>query len=292
MSARFAIPLPPGFRAREALVYHGRDPDGPAERQWGNHLTKAVWIKGRVAVLDLAIEPEAVRGTADADPATASALVRRLLGLNTDPGNFEQGVGTAGPLAPLITRQRGLRIVGTASVFEALCWAIMGQQITVALAIQLRRALIEAAGKRHSSGLRAFPAPEAVAALDPADLGRRRFSRAKAAALVGAARTIADGDLPIEALPALPSDKAHARLTALKGVGPWTAAYVLLRGCLRADAAPVADAGLDAALRHLLGRNDRLGPAAVDAVLAGYQPWRGLACCHLWASLATRASRA
>ena len=118
-----------------------------------------------------------------------------------------------------------------------------------------------------------------------------RFSRAKAAALVGAARVIAAGDLPIETIASQPQTDAYAQLLALKGVGPWTASYVLLRGCGLADAAPVGDAGLDSALRRLLGRSDRLGANGVEAMLAHYRPWRGFACCHLWAALPAATAR-
>ncbi len=289
MTTPLAIALPADFRWQEVFAYHGRDAGGPAERVTGMAFTKAVTLAGVPFAITLDLSrTETCRVLVDPpSPAeTACLLAGRLLGLHTDPAPFRKMAGAIDVLAPLVAARPGLRVVRTATPFEALAWAIVGQQVTLGFAVQLRRALIETCGRPAPSGLIAFPGPEQVASVEPDTLGRQRFSRAKAETLVTAARAIVDGRLPFDDLAEGRNSELRDTLMSIKGVGPWTADYVLLRGFGVVDAAPFSDAGLDAALRRLLGYSGRLGPKAIESLLEPYRPWRGIACCHLWASLA------
>src|SRR5690606_7782213 len=160
-----------------------------------------------------------------------------------------------------------------ATGFDALCWAIIGQQINLAFASALRRELIELAGPAIGR-MRAHPAPAAVARIDLADLTRRRYSRSKAEYLLTAAQATADGAVA-----------AERRLTELRGIGTWTARYMLMRGAGFADCAPVGDVALAAALQRHVGAAARPAPAEVDALMRPFAPHRSLATFHLWASL-------
>jgi 3-methyladenine DNA glycosylase/8-oxoguanine DNA glycosylase len=160
-----------------------------------------------------------------------------------------------------------------------MCWAIVGQQVNLRFAGQLRRTLIELAGIDHPSGMKAHPAPSGIAALDPDLLGTLKFSRAKAAYLINAASSGID----FEALPAGTATAAEAAMTGVKGIGPWTRAYVLLRACAFPDIAPIGDAGLAAALQNFHGMDRRPTVAEQDALMRPFTPWRSLATAHLWA---------
>jgi 3-methyladenine DNA glycosylase/8-oxoguanine DNA glycosylase len=174
-----------------------------------------------------------------------------------------------------------------ATPFEALTWAIVGQQINVRFAVSLRRALVELAGRAvpGGGGLLVHPTPEAVAALEPAELTKLRFSRSKAEYLVGMARRVADGSLPLDALGQGSAQAAEAALKAVRGLGPWTARYTLLRGFGFADCAPVGDSGLGTGLQRFLGLAERPDAKETDRLMAAFAPHRSLATCHLWASL-------
>lgn len=225
------------------------------------------------------------------DPAPLAVLQARavrMLGLGVDPAPFERFVRPL-PLRRLVAPRRGLRIPLTADVWESLVWAVLGQQVNLAFAYSLRRRLTELCGvpvpPGPGQGLLAHPGPAAVAALDPAELLPLQFSRGKAGYLVALARKVADGTLALEALPLGTATGAALRLEAERGVGPWTAHYVLMRGCGFGDCVPLGDAGLTLALQRQFGLDHRPTVRETAALMAPFAPHRSLATFHLWASL-------
>ena len=176
----------------------------------------------------------------------------------------------------------------SATIFEALTWAIIGQQINLTFAIALRRTFILQAGRQHSSGMWCYPEARQVAALDAADLTSRKFSRSKADTLLRLARMVDAGELSL----ARGDDIAHASaaLLAVKGIGPWTVNYALLRGYGYADCSLHGDVAIRAALQHLLGEDAKPDMARTEALLERYKPHRTMAAAHLWASLHPKAT--
>lgn len=283
----FAVPLPARYRVADTLAYHGRDPLSLSERVEGMRFEKPLWLPGGMALLSLEINGHAAvarfdRVLDEAERIEATHIVERLLGLSSDPDGFEALAASA----KLAAARPGLRIPLTATLFEAVCWAVIGQQINLTFAATLRREMIALAGTLHpGSGLLAHPEPAAVAALDPADLAARRFSRSKARYLVETSAAIAAGMPSLEDLTAAGPDAAEAALTALRGIGPWTARYILLRGFGFPDVAPVGDSGLATGLERLYGLGTRPDIAEQEAAMRAFAPHRSLATAHLWASL-------
>lgn len=280
------LDLPAGYRADWVLAYHGRDPDGLSERVAGQRITKLLAPAGRAIRLEIEIGTDVAHLSADpadlsAEEATALVdAATRMLGLALDGAGFEALAATDPQVARLLSRcGPGLRLPQTASVFEALCWAIVGQQVNLRFAGQLRRVLIELAGLPHPSGMKAHPTLAGIAALDPERLGRLKFSRAKAAYLINAAQAGVD----YEGLPHMTVAAAEAALTGIKGIGPWTRAYVLLRACALPDVVPAGDAGLAAALQHFHGLDRRPTPVEQADLMRPFAPYRSLATAHLWA---------
>lgn len=280
------IALPPGYRADWVLSYHGRDPDGLSERVQGRTITKVLAPSGRAVRIDITIGDAFATVTADPGDVTEfeasriQAAVARMLGVSIDVSGIEALAGNDPSVARLLSRcGPGLRLAQTAGVFEAMCWAIVGQQVNLRFAGQLRRTLIELAGIDHASGMKAHPTPAGIAALDPGLLGTLKFSRSKAAYLINAA----SAGIDYEALPERDAATAEAAMTGIKGIGPWTRAYVLLRACAFPDVAPIGDAGLAAALQKFHGLDHRPGIAEQTDLMARFAPWRSLATAHLWA---------
>jgi DNA-3-methyladenine glycosylase II len=283
------------------IAFHGRDPEGLAERAEGGaaaggRLRKGLCVGGVPMLLDLKLSPDEVRGRAEAGGVfaddlrrAARAMAERMLGLHTDARSFEASVRRDELLGPIVRRQRGLRIPLTATPFEALSWAVVGQQINLAFAIQLRRALIRAAGRPHSSGLWCYPDAADIARLAPDQLRALKFSGAKAETLVRVARLTATGELPLERWAAGGVDHAEmeAALLAIKGIGPWTVNYVLLRGFGLADCSLHGDAAVRSAIQRALGAAERIAEGRARTILERYRPHRSLAAAHLWASLNT-----
>jgi 3-methyladenine DNA glycosylase/8-oxoguanine DNA glycosylase len=143
--------------------------------------------------------------------------------------------------------------------------------------------MVTIAGERIGA-MRAHPTPQAVANLDVDDLNRRRYSRSKARYLIDAAQAAATGALDIENLAEGSALAAEKALTAQRGIGIWTARYVLMRGGF-ADAAPVGDAALAAALQRLHNLPERPDTDQTARLMAAFAPHRSLATMHLWTYL-------
>jgi len=287
----FELRLPARFRAGDVLAYHGRDPASPSERIDGTRLVKAVTSVDGPAVLQIAL----ARGRAEVrlvgarrrSPRAlhdAHATALRLLGLRADVRGFEAFAHRDQILRPIVAARRGLHLPLTATVFEGLCWAIIGQQINLAFALGLKRDVLELAGERIG-GLVAHPTPDRLAALDIAKLRRRRFSRSKAEYLLDTAAAVASGSLALDALGDGSAVAAEEALTRLRGIGTWTARYVLMRGFGFEDAAPVGDVALAAALQLVTGAERRPTGDEVETLMRRFSPYRSLATFHLWAAL-------
>ena len=201
----------------------------------------------------------------------------RMLGLNNEVTPFETRH------AALAARRRGLRLPNLPTGFDGLTWAIIGQQINIKFAGSLRREIIEMAGKKVGR-MRAHPTPERVAQMSVDALNKRRFSRAKASYLIDAAAAVARGELDIEGLPRRSAIAAEKKLMEQRGIGLWTARYVLLRGGF-ADAAPVGDSALATALQRLHKLPERPDQEQTANLMQAFAPHRSLATMHLWNSL-------
>jgi DNA-3-methyladenine glycosylase II len=292
---RFAlsIPLPPDYRRQDVFTFHGRDTEALAERIEGQTIRKGVMIEGLPSVLaiELGAQPGQAMCTVDVDAArlpeqaktTAQGMLLNMLGLRIDPAPFEALAASDPLFAPLVARERGLRVIQSATVFEALSWAIIGQQINLPFAISLRRTFIGLAGRVHASGLWCYPEARDAARLDVDALTSRKFSRAKAETLLRLARLVAEGELDLCRDADLPD--VSERLLAVKGIGPWTVNYALLRGYGFPDCSLEGDVAVRTAIGRLLGTSERPNLLEAAAFLANYRPHRTMAAAHLWASL-------
>jgi DNA-3-methyladenine glycosylase II len=132
-----------------------------------------------------------------------------------------------------------------------------------------------------------------TAAFDPLDhsailrarrdkLARLGLSAAKIRTLKAIAKAIQNGDLDLAALITLPADEAHRVLTAIHGIGPWTADIYLLFCLGHADAWPVGDLALQEAVRLAFALKTRPAAKEMEALAEGWRPWRGAAACLLW----------
>jgi DNA-3-methyladenine glycosylase II len=298
MTLRFTLPLPDGYRVRDVLAFHGRDTESVAEQVGAAGLRKGMLLDGVPVLLDIALDlarPTSASCAVLADGALTPAIEAQVraatlgvLGLRIDPEPFTAFTADDPLFGPLARAQPGLRVVQSATVFEALTWAIIGQQINLPFAISLRRTFILQAGRQHSDGLWCYPAAADVAKLQADDLTSRKFSRAKADTLLRFAGLVADGALRLDADAANSIEAISAALLAVKGIGPWTVNYGLLRGYGYADCSLHGDVAIRAALQTLLGEDSKPDMARTEQFLARYRPHRTMAAAHLWASLHPR----
>ncbi len=183
----------------------------------------------------------------------------------------------------------GLRIVSVVDLFEALCWAIMGQQINLTFAYMLKRRFVESFGVQQQWAGRnywLFPRPEAIAQLHVDDLLGLQFTRRKAEYVLAVARRMAEGSLSKHGLLRTGDFQAARReLIKIRGIGPWTANYVLMR-CLRDPSAfPVEDVGLQNAVKATRGMDRKPSIAELREMAVGWAGWEAYATFYLWRSL-------
>jgi len=181
----------------------------------------------------------------------------------------------------------GLRNMGIPDLYEAVCWGILGQQINLGFAYTLKRRFVEKFGRfieRGGERYWLFPTAEDIAVLTPEDLSAAGMTTVKKCEyLVDTARLIASGELTKEQLLQTGDVKqAEKRLVQIRGIGPWTAHYVLMR-CLRMpDAFPIDDVGLHHSIRHVLGLDAKPSKERILELSAGWTLWESYATFYLW----------
>lgn len=307
--------LPQPYRWREFLAFHGRDAQQRGEllQVPEQRLFKALIWQGQPALLVLQWDERKVAAKLHApnvqpEDAAASqqelqAMLLRMLGLAYPPSALLQAHGAHAELGPLLARQAGLHVPASPTPFEALSWAIMGQQISVAVAVSLRRKLIEATGlplhkqtqklMPEAAHLLTYPDAAQVLKLDLEQLRALSFSQAKAQTLLSVARAVVGGELPLDDSAkqstqgqwnAQVVEGVTQQLLAIKGIGPWTVNYCLLRGYGWPDGSLHGDVAVRRAI-GLLQQKEKPDAAAARIWLDQFQPFRALVAAHLWASL-------
>jgi DNA-3-methyladenine glycosylase II len=218
----------------------------------------------------------------------AEELVRRtldrLVGLSVDLSQFAAMAAPDPLLGPLAARMRGLKPPRFATVFEALINGIACQQLSLAVGIELLNRLAVDRGRAVSDAPDdswTFPDPEELAPLDTDDIKRHGFSTTKARTIIEVAQAVVADRLDLEALQRLEDGAAMERLTSLRGIGRWTAEYVLLRGLGRLHIFPGDDVGAHNKLRHLFGIDTALDYDNVHKLVARWHPYAGVVYFHL-----------
>ena len=198
-------------------------------------------------------------------------------------------------LAPLVPRFRGLRITSSPTLFEALVSAVLSQQVNLTFAYSIKKALVESLSRRwrrQGHTYFAFPEPRRFAVQSLEAMRAFRLSNAKAGTLIRLGEAFAS-NAPFPAagteLAGLPDDEVVERLTAIKGIGRWSAETALMRGLARHDTFPAGDLGVvKYVAQGLLGKTGKATEAEMRAFAERWRPYRGLALAYCYAELATR----
>jgi DNA-3-methyladenine glycosylase II len=212
------------------------------------------------------------------------SALERLLGLRIDLTAFYRHAARRRPLGQLARRFRGMKPPRFATVFESAVNAIACQQVTLTLGIRLLNSLAASYGASLPKGdatAHAFPRPEDLAELRPDDLRRLGFSRQKGSAMIELAQSITEGRFDLNQLAGLPDEEAVERLRNLRGVGRWTAEYVLLRGLGRTNIFPGDDVGGRNNLQRWLHLAAPLDYQGVQRMLVPWRRFGGLIYLHL-----------
>lgn len=212
-----------------------------------------------------------------------AAVVTRMLGLELDLSGFYRLARNDSTLRPLAERLRGMKPVRYPTVFEAFGNAVACQLVSLSAGMHVLNRLAEAFGAKASgSTMRSFVLAESVARSNPDALRALGLSRQKGEYLINLARLAADAkDRDFSSIDALADDDAIERLSEIRGVGRWTAEYVLLRGFGRINIFPGDDVGGRNKLYEFLGKTTAPDYAGVRRIMDRWHPYGGLIYLHL-----------
>ena len=229
-----------------------------------------------------------IKATAHRMPRNARARIlrsmERLLGLRIDLRPFYRFARTDRRLNNLAERFIGVKPPRFPSVFEAIVNGIACQQLSLHVGLTLLNRLAVRTGVPFQTpdGKRyAFPNAHDVGGCPMRVFRGLGFSTNKGTALKQIASEIIAGQFEPESLADLPNDEAVERLLALRGIGRWTAEYVLLRGLGRTDVFPADDVGAQNKLAKWLKLQGTLDYVSVNRKLARWRPYSGMIYFHL-----------
>ncbi len=210
----------------------------------------------------------------------ARVLVERMLGIDVDLEPFYRAAKSIAWLAPLVAGARGVKPPRYPTVWEACVNAIVYQQISIHAAGAILRRTIErfaAPVPLGDAALYVFPGPQIIIDADAVELRKQGLSINKVTSLRAVARAILDGEIDEAALTLLPTGELMASLAAHRGIGPWTAAVIALRGFGRLDLFPMNDSGVARSVKDLSGSTN----VDVEELLGRLGDQRGMLYYHL-----------
>jgi DNA-3-methyladenine glycosylase II len=204
-------------------------------------------------------------------------------------------MATAEPaLAPLVEPLYGLRPTLAPTPLEMLVGSITAQQVNLSFAFACRARLVRRWGTPvRAAGVEvyAFPTAAVLAAARLREYRALKYSTRKAEYIRDLARGVARGALDLDALAAAPSAQVIARLTALRGLGRWTADWFLARCCGRGDVCPAGDLAVRKAFEHHYARRGRtLGEDAIRRRAKAWGEYQNLAVHYLLAGMRLNAA--
>lgn len=183
-------------------------------------------------------------------------------------------------LAPVAKQLYGLKPFRPASLFEMAVIAIIEQQISLAAAHRIRSRLVERFGD-NLEGTPMFPEAATLASASKEHMRACGLSVRKSEYIIDFSRKVDGGMFDLSRLSLLSDDDARAAIRELRGFGPWSAEYILIRGLGRPDAVPCDDLAVRSVLGRYFGDGSRMSPEQVRDALEPFSPYRGLAMFYL-----------
>lgn len=282
------------FSFSECLFFLGRSKHECLFQIRDEQLIRAIRIGDRNLPVKITCEGQNLRITipsscTETEEIGVQHYVAHWLDTNRDLAPFYELLSASPRLKKLAERYRGLRLIGIPDLFEAMCWSIIGQQINLTFAYKLKQRLVEAYGEsieHEGSRLYHFPTPEALLNLDEALLKTQQFSRGKIQYLKNVAAAFVNQNLDKEILLKTPDfESRQKQLTAIKGIGEWSANYALMKTLHQSEAIPYGDTGLTQALYNLEIISDRKDRKSIEKFFLKVKGWEAYTSFYLWRSL-------
>lgn len=228
------------------------------------------------------------------DIELAAGQVSWLLGTGQDLAPFYNAVQEDPALLAIVNQFHGLHLPHTATVYESLVLAIVGQQIATNVARIIRTLIIETHGPMQTfegQDFYAFPRPETLGALSLEQLRTMKLSQRKAEYVKGISEASLDfAPDGFESLHRMSDEEVVRKMVALRGVGVWTAQWVLIRALGRPDALPLGDLTLRRVVSRIYHDGSEVNDAQVDEFAQRWSPWRTYSTVYLFAAMRSGAA--
>ena len=182
----------------------------------------------------------------------------------------------------------GLRLMGIVDLFEALCWCVIGQQINLTFAHKIKTRLVHRYGDTkvvNGSTHYCFPTPKTLLDADREELVTMQFSKQKINYIYNISEAFCSGELNRNALLELDKPQQMEKLTAIKGIGPWTANYVSMKSLRDMTCIAYGDTGLSSALHKHFATEKKPDKATIDEIFKPFAGWESYLNFYLWRSL-------
>ncbi|MCA0984117.1 DNA-3-methyladenine glycosylase [Halobacillus yeomjeoni] len=194
----------------------------------------------------------------------------------------EHFVGTN--LEELFLKYPGTPIVKDFHLYDCLMKTIIHQQLNMKFAYTLTSRLVQQYG-HQVKGVWFYPEPEEVAAISYDSLRELQFSQRKAEYIIDTSRMVVNRELDLISLSQNNENEVIKRLVKIRGIGPWTAENWLLFGLGKSDLLPVADIGIQNAIKHHFNLTKKPDKEQIETWSKDWQPFRSYASLTLWRSL-------
>ncbi|MGE8203057.1 DNA-3-methyladenine glycosylase family protein [Heyndrickxia sp. NPDC080065] len=189
-------------------------------------------------------------------------------------------------LKEIFERHRGTPIVLDISPYSCLVKCIIHQQLNMKFAMQLTQTFVHTFGF-EKEGVWFYPSPEKVAEIAIDDLRNLKFSQRKAEYLIGLSKMIASGEINLNELKGQSDEEITKTLVKIRGIGPWTAQNFLMFGLGRPNLFPLADIGIQNAMKKLFNLEKKPTYEEMENFSKDWHPYLSYASLYLWRSIET-----
>jgi DNA-3-methyladenine glycosylase II len=187
-------------------------------------------------------------------------------------------------LKSLFNEHYGTALVLEFDPYSSLLKSIIHQQLNLKFAHTLTERFVQTYGSQID-GVWFYPSPKKVAVLTVEDLRELQFSGRKAEYVIGVAEKVSRGELNFKEMKHLSNQEIHDILIKLRGVGPWTVQNFLMFGLGQPNLFPMADIGLQNALKKLFSLAEKPGKADMEQYIKDWEPYLSYASLYLWRSI-------
>ncbi|MCA1318470.1 DNA-3-methyladenine glycosylase [Bacillus tianshenii] len=285
---------PNDFNFKECLVFLGRSEQEVLHQIRDDNFYKLIKIDDEFILLKIGKVNDVIRVEFPIGIPTpglrekAASYVWEYFDMNQELGNFYDMAYSDKVLQTIVKKYRGLRIICIPDLFEALTWAIIGQQINLTFAYRLKKRFVEHFGECltfEGNTYWLYPDFEPIAYLHVEDLRKLQFTTRKAEYIIGVAKAMTSVHVTKEAMQQQGYQQVKKSLMAIRGVGAWTADYVMMKCLHHPVAFPVADVGLHQAIKLQLGLERKPSIEELEELSTNWAGWQAYATFYLWRSL-------